>query len=127
MASLDVIEQEDVPGKARRIGTMMRERLTALQQRYDLIGDVRGRGQLTGIELVRDRQTREPAAEQGREIGRICFQNGVIFSLRRNGSVLRFVPPATTTEGQIDHFAELLGRALDTISTGNQHTVHLPD
>ena len=70
---------------------------------------------------------RSPPTEQGREIGRFCFQHGLIFSLRRNGSVLRFVPPATTTEGQIDHFADLLGRALDTVSTGNQHTVHLPD
>jgi 2,2-dialkylglycine decarboxylase (pyruvate) len=45
-ASLDIIEQEDVPAKARRIGTQMRERLAALQPRFEMIGDIRGRGSL---------------------------------------------------------------------------------
>ncbi len=116
LASLDVIEQEDIPAKARRIGAQMHERLTALQQRYDIIGDVRGRGQLMGIELVRDRQSKVPATDEGRRIGRLCFENGLIFSLRRNGSVLRFVPPATTTEAQIDHAMDLLGRVLEVVS-----------
>ena len=117
VASLDVVEQEDVPAKARRIGAQMRERLEALQQRYELIGDVRGQGQLTGIELVRDRHTKEPATNEGRAIGRICFEHGLIFSLRRNGSVLRFVPPATTTPAQIDQAMDQLGRALEAVST----------
>jgi 2,2-dialkylglycine decarboxylase (pyruvate) len=117
VASLDVVEQEDVPAKARRIGTQMRERLEALQQRYELIGDVRGQGQITGIELVRDRHTKAPATDEGREIGRMCFEQGLIFSLRRGGSVLRFVPPATTTTGQIDQAMDQLGRALETVST----------
>jgi 2,2-dialkylglycine decarboxylase (pyruvate) len=117
VASLDVVEQEDVPAKARRIGGHMLERLEALQQRYEMIGDVRGQGQLTGIELVRDRRTKQPATEEGREIGRMCFEQGLIFSLRRGGSVLRFVPPATTTPGQIDAAMDQLGRALEAVST----------
>ncbi len=117
VASLDVIEQEDVPAKARRIGGHMLERLEALQQRYEMIGDVRGQGQLTGIELVRDRRTKQPATDEGREIGRMCFEQGLIFSLRRGGSVLRFVPPATTTPGQIDAAMDQLGRALEAVST----------
>jgi len=116
VASLDVIEQEDVPAKARAIGARMRERLEALQQRYEMIGDIRGRGQLMGIELVRDRQSKEPATEEGRAIGQYCFERGLIFSIRRNGSVLRFVPPATTTPGQIDRAMDLLGDALERAS-----------
>ncbi len=117
VASLDVIEEEDVPAKARRIGAHMRERLSALQQRYELVGDVRGQGQITGIELVRDRQSKQPATDEGREIGRLCFERGLIFSLRRSGSVLRFVPPATTTEGQIDQAMDLLAAALEGVSS----------
>jgi 2,2-dialkylglycine decarboxylase (pyruvate) len=109
VASLDVIQQEDVPAKARRIGDQMRERFEALQQRYEMIGDIRGRGQLMGLELVRDRHTKEPATDEGRAIGRYCFEHGLIFSVRRNGSVLRFVPPATSTPDQID-------AAMDTLS-----------
>jgi 2,2-dialkylglycine decarboxylase (pyruvate) len=116
IASLDVIEEEDVPAKARTIGAAMLERLEALSQRYELIGQVRGRGQLLGIELVRDRQSKEPASEEGRRIHKMCFERGLIFSLRRNGSVLRFVPPATTTAAQIEEAMALLGDALETVS-----------
>jgi 2,2-dialkylglycine decarboxylase (pyruvate) len=116
IASLDVIEQEDIPQKARKIGKHMRERLEAFQQRYEMIGDVRGRGQLLGVELVRDRHSKEPATDEGRAIGKYCFENGLIFSLRRNGSVMRFVPPATTTEGQIDSAMDLLGKAIESVA-----------
>ena len=120
VASLDVVEGEDVPAKARRIGAQMLERLQALMQRYDMIGDIRGRGQLTGIELVRDRQTKEPATDEGRRIGKLCFGRGLIFSLRRGGSVLRFVPPATTTPDQIDRAMDLLGAAIEEVSTARK-------
>ncbi|HLI14032.1 MAG TPA: aspartate aminotransferase family protein [Alphaproteobacteria bacterium] len=116
VASLDVVEQEDVPAKARAIGRQMRQRLEDLQQRYELIGDVRGRGMLLGIELVRDRRTKAPATEEGRRVHKLCFEAGLIFSLRRNGSVLRFVPPATTQPDQIDRAMDLLGSALETVS-----------
>jgi 2,2-dialkylglycine decarboxylase (pyruvate) len=116
IASLDVIEQEDIPQKARKIGKHIRERLEALQQRYEMVGDVRGRGQLIGVELVRDRHSKEPATDEGRAIGKYCFDNGLIFSLRRNGSVLRLVPPATTTEGQIDSAMDLIGKAIESVA-----------
>jgi 2,2-dialkylglycine decarboxylase (pyruvate) len=113
IASLDVIRDEDVPAKARKIGAHMKERLETLGQRYELIGDIRGRGQLIGIELVRDRYTKEPATTEGRAIAKHCFEHGLIFSVRRDGSVLRFVPPATTTEAQIDAAMDRLGKAIE--------------
>ena len=67
---------------------------------------------LLGIELVRDRETKEPATTEGRAIARHCLENGLIFSLRREGSVLRFVPPASTTEEQIDEAAATLEEAI---------------
>jgi 2,2-dialkylglycine decarboxylase (pyruvate) len=85
-------------------------------QRYEMIGDIRGRGQLIGVELVRDRAGKEPATDEGRAIGAYCFERGLIFSLRREGSVLRFVPPATTTPDQIDRAMDILGEALERVS-----------
>jgi len=119
-ASLDVILEEDVPAKARAIGERIREHLDAMQQRYEIIGDIRGRGQLTGIELVRDRNSKEPATEEGREVGRRCFANGLIFSLRRQGSVLRLVPPATTTPEQVDQAMEILRDAIEAVGAGRR-------
>lgn len=115
-ASLDVIVEEDVPAKARAIGGRIREHLDAMRQRFEIIGDLRGRGQLHGIELVRDRATKEPATEEGRAVGTACFDAGLIFSLRRQGSVLRLVPPATTTEAQIDEAMDILRTALEQVS-----------
>ena len=112
IASLDIIMEEILVDVSNRIGTYWREHLERLSQKHEIIGDIRGRGLLQGIELVTDRQTREPAYEQGRAIGRWCQENGLILSVRRKGSVFRFVPPFTTTETQIDQAAEILDQAI---------------
>lgn len=111
IASLDVIEGEDMPGHARAIGARFKGHLEALAQRYEAVGDVRGRGLLLGIELVLDRRTRRPACALGQSVTRYCFERGLIFSQRRQGSVLRFVPPMTTTVAQLDRAAQLLDDA----------------
>ena len=112
IASLDIIMEEILVDVSNRIGTYWREHLERLSQKHEIIGDIRGRGLLQGIELVTDRQTRKPAYEQGRAIGRWCQENGLILSVRRKGSVFRFVPPFTTTETQMDQAAEILDQAI---------------
>ncbi len=111
IATLDVIAEENIPEKATRIGNYLRNKLENLADRFPIIGDIRGRGLLHGIELVRDKETKEPATTEGQEIAKRCLENGLIFSQRRSGSVLRLVPPATTTEEQIDEATETLETA----------------
>jgi 2,2-dialkylglycine decarboxylase (pyruvate) len=111
LASLDVIEEEDVPQKARAIGERFKAHLQTLAQRYEEIGDIRGRGLILGVELVEDRHTRRPATDFGRRVYAHAFAHGLIFSLRREGSALRFVPPASTSDEQLDRAAELLDAA----------------
>ena len=118
IASLDIILEENLVDTAARIGAYWQAHLRRLQERHELIGDVRGRGLLQGIEFVTDRETREPAYEQGRQIARACLENGLIFSVRRQGSVLRFVPPFTTTEAQLDLAADILDHAIATTVAG---------
>jgi len=112
IASIDIILEEMLVDVSNRIGGYWRVHLERLAKKHEIIGDVRGRGLLQGIELVTDRQTREPAYEQGRAIGRWCLENGLILSVRRKGSVFRFVPPFTTTEAQLDQAAEILDQAI---------------
>ena len=84
-----------------------------LQQRYEIIGDVRGRGCLQGIELVRERAGKEPADKEASEIFRLCIADGLLFSVRgAHGNVVRFVPPVTTSESQIDQATDILESAL---------------
>ena len=116
IASLDVVEQDRVPEKARKLGGYLKAKLQGLAERFELIGDVRGRGLLQGIELVHSRETKEPATDAGPRIAAHALREGLIFSVRREGSVLRFVPPATTTEAQIDHAMEILADALEVVS-----------
>ena len=103
---------------ARELGEYWKGHLRQLAERHEIIGDIRGRGLLQGIELVTDRETKEPAYQAGQEIGRICLEDGLIFSLRRGGSVIRFVPPFTTTHAQFDQAADILDSAL-TQATGS--------
>ena len=112
IASIDIILEETLVDVAQRIGAYWKEHLERLAQRHEIIGDIRGRGLLQGIELVKDRTTREPAFEEGRQIGRMCLENGLILSHHRGGSVFRFVPPFTTSEDQMDQAADILEHAI---------------
>ena len=115
IASIDIILEEMLVDVSQRIGAYWREQMERLARKHQIIGDIRGRGLLQGIELVTDRQTREPAYEEGRRIGRMCLENGLILSVRRKGSVFRFVPPFTTTEAQLDEAADILDHAITAV------------
>jgi 2,2-dialkylglycine decarboxylase (pyruvate) len=109
LASIDEIVENDLPKRALKIGAHWQSRMTALQQRYDIIGDIRGRGLMQGIELVRDRRTKDPATEIAADVYRHSLSNGLMFSVRgKFKNVLRFVPPFTTTEAQLDQAVDLL-------------------
>jgi 2,2-dialkylglycine decarboxylase (pyruvate) len=116
LATLEAIEEERLAERAAEIGAWLRARLEELRSQHDAIGDVRGRGTLQGVELVDDGGS--PAFELGETIRRACLREGLLFSVRRQGSVLRFVPPLSTTEEQIDRAAEILDAVLADAEAG---------
>ena len=121
-ATLALIEEEQLAERALTIGGWLRQRLEALKTDHDMIGDIRGRGILQGIELVR--ADGSPASESGERIRQICLREGLLFSVRRGGSVLRFVPPFSTTEEQVDRAAEMLDLALtQTAASARLHPI----
>ncbi len=115
-ATLVAIEEERLTERAQVIAQQLRERLEQLASVHSLIGDIRGRGILQGIELVEEDGA--PAWWAGEQIGEHCLREGLLFSVRRNGSVLRFVPPFSTTEEQLDRGTEILDGALVAASAG---------
>ncbi len=117
-ASLETIVEEDLPGRAVSLGAEWRGRLESLARQHPVIGDIRGRGLIQGVELVRDRTTREPADGLGWEVERFCRQEGLLFSVRRAGTVLRFVPPWTTTTQQFERAAFILDAGLRASAPG---------
>ena len=115
LAVLRVITEEKLVERARTIGTYLRERFEELQQRYEVIGDIRGAGLLLGVELVQDRASRKPAHDLGGRTTRKCFEKGLSMNIRRRperGSVWRIAPPLTVSRNEIDRAVDILDQAL---------------
>ena len=112
-AVLEVIEREKLQENALRLGGYLLAGLEKLKQKHALIGDVRGKGLLLGIELVRDRGTKEPAKvecaqvlENARERGLLLGKGGLW------GQTIRFAPPMCITQGDADFLLDVLDRSL---------------
>ena len=113
LAVLDVIDEEGLQENARVVGGRFRAGLERLQRSHKLIGDVRGMGLMLGVELVRDRATKEPARgetldvlEAAREMGALLGKGGL------DGNVLRIKPPMCITAADVDFALDALDRAL---------------
>lgn len=112
---LDVIERDQLRARAAARGARLRDGLVALQERHESIGDVRGRGLMQGLELVRDRETKAPADALGQRVTAECFRLGLhlnIVQLGGMGGVFRIAPPLTVSESEIDLGLEILDQAL---------------
>jgi 2,2-dialkylglycine decarboxylase (pyruvate) len=97
------------------MGAYLKAGLLELQQRYEVIGDVRGYGLLLGVDLVQDRDRRIPALELGAKITRRCLELGLsmnIVTLPGMGSVWRIAPPLTVTQAELDQGLSILDQAL---------------
>jgi 2,2-dialkylglycine decarboxylase (pyruvate) len=121
--SIDIVLEEDMPGKAAAIEQRIKSALTAMQSEIELIGDIRGRGVLLGVELVTDRHSKTPANAAARMVAEECLANGLIFQLRGVGgalNVIRLVPPMTTSEAEVDRAMSILYDALCHASRAGQ-------
>jgi 2,2-dialkylglycine decarboxylase (pyruvate) len=115
LAVLETIRKEHLIERARTTGAYLRTRLEELKARYEAIGDVRGEGMLLGVELVRDRESRQPFHELGAMTTMKCFELGLSMNIRRRperGSVWRIAPPLTVSHAEIDRGVDILDRAL---------------
>ena len=116
LAVFDVIEKESLLEKGNQLGDRLMTGLKELESRYDIIGDVRGLGALVAMELVEDRETKQPAPEKAKAITDYCFDQGlVLLSCGTYGNVLRFMMPLVTTTEQLDTGIKILGDAFASI------------
>jgi 4-aminobutyrate aminotransferase len=107
---LDLVQHE-LAANAARVGAYLMQGLRDLQQRYDVIGDVRGRGLMIGIELVKDRETREPARALAQCVMEEAFRRGLLI-LTCGASTIRLCPPLVLTEAQVDEGLTIFEAAL---------------
>lgn len=116
MAVMDVIEDEGLQAQALETGRHLLAGFRALKERFDLIGDVRGTGLFLGVELVKDRQTLEPATEEAGWIINHMRQNGVLASTDGPlDNVLKFKPPMVFGKREADVLLETLTAAFEAL------------
>ena len=107
------IERHDLRARAIEVGRVMRAALLDLQRRHDVVGDVRGRGAMMAIELVKGGGDRSPDAELTGRIARQCHQQGLLVLTAGSwGNVLRFLPPLSIPNALLDEGLQVLGEAL---------------
>ncbi|HUZ56508.1 MAG TPA: 4-aminobutyrate--2-oxoglutarate transaminase [Streptosporangiaceae bacterium] len=111
LGAIETMSKEDLPGAARRIGDIMLPRLRKLAQQYPVIGDVRGRGAMIAIELVRP-GTIEPDAAATARVAKACHAAGlIVLTCGTFGNVLRFLPPLVIGEELLNEGLSVLEEA----------------
>jgi 4-aminobutyrate aminotransferase len=119
-AVLDTIAAESLVERANRVGERLSSGLRALGAHQPMIGEVRGRGLAVGVDLVRDRASRDPVAvtTTAKVIYRAYQLGAVFFYVGLRGNVLELTPPLTLSEAEADEGVAIIDRALSDVSRG---------
>jgi len=115
---LDVVERDGLVARAAALGEQLRDRLLGLQEELGVIGDVRGRGLLQGIELVADRASRAPADALGAAVTAACLDRGLhlnIVQLPGMGGIFRIAPPLTISEDDLHAGVDILAASIRAV------------
>jgi 4-aminobutyrate aminotransferase-like enzyme len=123
LAMIEVMVRDDLPANSERMGALLAERLREIEQDSKLIGDIRAQGLMVGVELVRDRETKERANTEADAVMAACLEHGLMVGksgpvFGSNGNVIKFKPAVNVGEDEIVEMAELFGRALAEVEAG---------
>ena len=119
IASIDFIEKNGLLGNARKQGEYMLKIFGEWKEKYDIIGDVRGKGLMIGVEIVRDKKTRKFAPELANEIVSKTWKSGVLM-IMAGRSTLRIAPPLTISRGLVDEALGVIEKALRAVNSGKK-------
>ncbi len=115
---LTVVERDNLVERADRLGRKLAQRLAGMRDRYEQVGDIRGRGLLQGVELVSDKASKAPADALGAMVTAACLERGLhmnIVQLPGMGGIFRIAPPLTIAETELDAGLDILDDALATV------------
>ena len=117
LAVLDLYEKEDFAARSREIGKIITERFLKLQERYICIGEVRGLGSMVAMELVKDRETKEPDALTTSTILEAAHARGlVLIKAGMYDNVIRVLVPLCVTDGQLQHGLDIIDAAFAEVA-----------
>jgi 4-aminobutyrate aminotransferase-like enzyme len=119
LATLDALEEEKLLERCRVVGRQITDQLREWQGQYELIGDVRGPGLMIGFELVKDRQTKEPAREEAHRFASEAMKRGVILGESKYlglGNVVKIKPPLVISDSQVEKVMDVTHEILQLLS-----------
>jgi len=119
LATITAIEEENLLERSRRMGGLLRDGLLRLKDKYELIGDVRGPALMIGVELVRNRKTKEPAREEAHRFIAEGLKRGVIFGESKYsglGNIVKVKPPLVIAESQIERVLQVFEEITQLLS-----------
>src|SRR6266571_479308 len=117
-AVLDLFEREDLLSRANSLGEQFHKRAQEWKTRFEIIGDVRGLGAMQAIELVKSRETREPAPEETKQITQYCYEHGLItITAGTYGNVIRVLVPLVITDEQLNEALDVLEDAIASVAS----------
>ncbi|GAB4077857.1 4-aminobutyrate--2-oxoglutarate transaminase [Nostocoides australiense] len=112
LASIETMEEDDLCGRAKAIEAILYERLGRIAEKYEQVGEVRGRGAMIAMELVTDRESKEPAAALTGAINKACHERGLVtLTCGTLGNVFRFLPPLTIGDDLLHDGMDILEEA----------------
>ena len=114
LATLDVIEKENLLANSTAVGDHMLNRMSDWPSKLKLVGDVRGRGLMIGVEIVKDKATQEHANAERDRIVELAFERGVLF-LGCGPSTVRICPPLVVTQEQADVAIDVLEECINVV------------
>ena len=119
LAALKVIQEENLLERCRKTGEYITSMLTNMQEKYPIIGDIRGPGLAIGIELVKDRVTKEPAVEEANKVIAEGLSNGVIFGVSHYGNlghIVKIKPPLVITDDEVETVLNVFEKCIKHVS-----------
>lgn len=117
LATIDVLEKENLVRNAAEIGAYLKSELEKLKNTYDLVGDVRGKGMMIGVDLVKDRDTKEPATNEAHKVCFRAWELGLIM-MYLGKSTLRIAPPLCLRKEQADQAIAIIDTAIGDVVSG---------
>ncbi len=122
-ATLDIILENNLPANSEKVGNYLLDSLKEVMNRHHLIGDVRGKGLIVGIELVRDRESKEPASKETAKAVFRMWELGLLTAYTgMYSNVIELTPPLIIDKNNVDDAVSIIDKALDDVEKG-----HVPD
>src|SRR5690606_19336616 len=116
LGAIETMNELDLNARAKAIEGVMKARLGAMAEKFDIIGDDRGRCAMISIELVKDRATKEPNPEATAALAKACHHDGLLVLTCGNyGNVLRFLPPLVIGEDLLNEGLDIIEQAFARI------------